>query len=107
MKAQELPMGTIVIIALGLLFFVILLMVFMNIGGFGDYFQGFFPSTSMLSCEVLCDQANGFEYNVDMLAETIPQIPFCAQGCSIPCSVLDSEATSRDLTSLCEQYPPT
>jgi hypothetical protein len=104
MKAQELPLSTIVVVALGFLFFVVLMFIFLNIGSLGDFFAGINPSTNAANCEVWCNQANNFVYDEARLAEIFSAMPFCINGCQTPCTVFDSNGVIRDLVALCSQY---
>ncbi len=97
MRAQELPMSTIVVVALGLLLFLLVGAVVLNIGGLGERFNLFHPSESMVdACERYCVQSNGFS--------DLSTTPYCKNDCEnygVDCYVYDENGSVHDLKVEC------
>ena len=97
MRAQELPISAIVVVALGLLLFLLVGAIVLNIGRLGERFNLFHPSESMVeACERYCLQSNGFS---DLSAT-----PYCQNDCEnygVDCYVSDANGSMHDLEVEC------
>ena len=95
MKAQELPLSTIVLVALGAIFLIVLVFAVGNIGLLSGFFQDVSPDTPNADCQALCNQASGFD------PAELANLDYCVNGCTISCVVIDSEGTIRYLHDEC------
>ena len=101
MKAQGLPINAIVVIALGTIFFISILILFLNVGGLGERI-GLIKNSSIGSgspdCNQLCLQANNFPEGQGS------QTAYCVNGCKdqVPCIISDSKGTLINLNNECQ-----
>ena len=103
MRAQELPMSTIVIIAIGVIFLIIFLLAFFNVIPMHNFFSSIFPPSQENTCYSFCSQAQGFDADL-YSEENIGNLPYCQNDCPTTygqCTVLDSRGVIHNLDQEC------